>query len=76
MATLAEVKAALAEYESKADDRQLKQDKHQADLAALQAAIDTETVSRDEWIAALKAENDAEDAFETLAVDHEPPALP
>lgn len=76
MATLAEVKAALADYEAKAADRQTKQDTHQAAQQALAAAIDTEGVARTEWITALQAEHAAEDAFEQLAIDHEPPALP
>jgi len=73
---LQDLKDKLAEYETAVTDREAKQEKHAADQAALQIAIDNEGVSRTEWLAALQHEHAVEDEFEALVVSHEPPALP
>jgi hypothetical protein len=76
MAKLSEVKAALSDVEEKTSAREEKEQKYKADQEAEATAIAAVATSREEWLAALKAEHESEDAFEALVIAYEPPAIP
>ena len=76
MATSAEQRAKMEEWEVAETATAAAKAEHDADVAAQDAAIQKATESRANWIAKLKDWRRIDDELDALVQEVEPPALP